>query len=132
MRHPHVVVLFQNRLFGEAIARALIDDARLEVTALPVAGMTPERLAQIAPDAIVLEGQRATGDVKECLLDAAPALTIVVGPEANTAEVYERHQVIQATATEIIARIVGQREHKQRRRAPAARSPSPTSLEEPK
>ena len=131
MRHLHVVVLFQNRLFGEAIARALIDDARLEVTALPVAGMTPERLAQIAADAIVLEGQHATGDVKDCLLDGAPALTIVVGPEANTAEVYQRHEVIRATAAEIIDCIVGQREQKPRKRAPVARSPSQASPEGP-
>ncbi|MBI5287688.1 MAG: hypothetical protein HY873_01810 [Chloroflexi bacterium] len=131
MHRPHVVVLFQNRLFGEAIARALVDDARLEVTVLPVADMTAEELARIAPDAIVLEDQPATGDVKDCLLDAAPALTIVVGPEANTAEVYQRHEIIQATASEIIDCIVGQQEHRPRRRAPAARSPSQTSVEGP-
>jgi hypothetical protein len=128
MGRRHVVVLFQHRLFGEAIARALAVDSQVEVTTLPLGAVSPERLVEIGADAIVLEDQPAVDDVKACLLDAAPALTIVVGPEANTAEVYERHEVIQATAAEIIARIMGNPMHRPRRHAPTARSPSQAPL----
>ena len=128
MRRRHVVVLFQHRLFGEAIARALALDPQIEVSALPVGAVSPERLVDIAPDAIVLEDQTSTGDVKQCLLDAAPALTIVVGAEANTAEVYQRHEVIEATASEIISRIMEDGAHRARKQAPTARSPSQAPL----
>lgn len=117
MRRRHVVVLFQHVLFGKAIARALEIDSQIDVMTLPIASTTPEDLLAIAPDAIVLEDEPAMSDVKTLLLDAAPALTIVVGPEANTAEVYQRHEVIEATATEIIARITGV--HGQPRARPA-------------
>jgi hypothetical protein len=128
MRKRHVVVLFQHRLFGEAIARALAVHSQVEVTTLALSAVSPERLMEIAADAIVLEDQPTLDDVKACLLDAAPALTIVVGPEANTAEVYERHEVIQATAAEIIARVIGDPAHRTRRHAPQARSPSQAKL----
>lgn len=106
MRRRHVVVLYQHRLFGEAIARALADHDQISVTTLPLDEASPQALRDLNPDAIVLEEQAAPGDVKVSLLDAAPALTVVVGPEANTAEIYQRHEVIQATASEIIARIM--------------------------
>ena len=100
MRHRNVVVIFQHRLFGEAIARALSENDQLSVTTLPVHAVSPQALQAMHPDAIVLEEEPATGDVKASLLDVAPALTVIVGTEANTAEVYERHEVIQATAAE--------------------------------
>jgi len=106
MRQRHVVVLYQHRLFGEAIARILGEHELISVDVLPVESLSHEALAQMNPDAIVLEEEPVAGDVKACLLDALPALTVVVGPEANTAEVYERHEVIQATAADIIARIM--------------------------
>ncbi len=106
MRRRHVVVLYQNCLFGEAIAKILSENEHIEVTTLPVQTVTPESLRAIHPDAIVLEEEPAPDDVRAALLDVAPALTVVVGPEANTAEVYEKHEVIQATAAGIIARIM--------------------------
>lgn len=106
MRQRHVVVVFQHRLFGEAIARALSENQQLHVTTVPVDGLSPVALQAMHPDAIVLEEEPAVGDVKASLLDVAPALTVVVGTEANTAEVYERHEVIQATVAEITARIM--------------------------
>lgn len=106
MRHRHVVVLFQHRLFGEAIARVLGEHPQIRITTLPIESTTPEQLAAVHPDAIVLEDDPSPGGIRECLLDVAPALTVVVGPEANTAEVYERHEMIEATAAEIISRIV--------------------------
>jgi hypothetical protein len=106
MRQRHVVVLYQHRLFGEAIARVLGEHELITVDLLPVDTLSTEALASMKADAIVLEEAPVAGDVKTRLLDALPALTVVVGPEANTAEVYERHEVIQATAADIIARIM--------------------------
>jgi hypothetical protein len=125
MRRRHVLVLFQNCLFGEAIARILRDNDQLQVTTLPVRAVSPQALQAIHPDAIVLEEEPVHGDVKALLLDVAPALTVVVGPEANTAEVYERHEVIQATAAEIIARILSGPRPTAERRTASARSPAP-------
>jgi len=124
MRGRHVVVLFQNRLFGEAIARALGENDQLKVTTLPVSEASAEALLAIHPDAIVLEEEPVVGDIKNCLLDVAPVLTVVVGVEANTAEVYERHEVIQATAAEITARIMAGARPVGARRPAAARGPS--------
>jgi len=106
MRQRHVVVLYQHRLFGEAIGRILSEHELITVEVLPVDSLSHDALAAMHPDAIVLEEASVASDVKACLLDALPALTVVVGPEANTAEVYERHEVIQATAADIIARIM--------------------------
>lgn len=100
-----VVVLFQHHLFGAAIARALGEGDRLKVTLLALHTSSRRALKAIHPDAIVLEGPM-TGDVGTLLLGVAPALTVVVGPEANTAEVYERHEVVQATVAAISARIM--------------------------
>jgi hypothetical protein len=105
MRRRHVLVLFRHRLFGEAIARLLREQEELHVTALPAEEVCPEQLRDIHADAIVVEDERAASEFT-ALLDAAPALTVVVGPEANVAEVYERHEVIEATASEIVARIL--------------------------
>jgi ABC-type hemin transport system substrate-binding protein len=124
MRGRHVVVLFQNRLFGEAIARALGENDQLKVTTLPVQMASAEALRAIHPDAIVLEEEPVANDIKNCLLDVAPVLTVVVGTEANTAEVYERHEVIQATATEITARIMAVSRLAGAKRPAAARNPS--------
>ena len=121
MRHRHVLVLYRNRLFGEAIARLLREREELQVTALPTEGVSPELLRDMHADAIVVEDEHAASEFT-ALLDAAPALTVVVGPEANVAEVYERHEVIEATASEIVARILaGPHE----RRPVAARRASP-------
>jgi hypothetical protein len=124
MRQRHVVVLFQHRLFGEAIARALRENSGLDVTTFAIAAVTPERLAEFHADAIVFEDQPSPAGVRTSLLDSAPALTFIVGPEANTAEVYQRHEVIEATAGEIARRIIGNANPLPRRRAPTARSPS--------
>ena len=105
MRRRHVVVLFQHHLFGAAIARALVEHEQLKVTALALDALTPQALQAIHPDAIVLDAPM-TGAVGTLLLGVAPALTVVVGPESNTAEVYERHEVIDGTAAEIGARIM--------------------------
>jgi hypothetical protein len=105
MRAPHVVVLFQSRLFGEAIAKALSQSGQVTVTTCAVDALSLEMLKEIKPDAIVLEDTTRPDRMKTCLLDVAPVLTVVVGPEINTAEVYERHEVIQATAADIITRI---------------------------
>jgi hypothetical protein len=96
MRQRHVVVLYQHRLLGEAIARVLSEHELITVDLLPVDSLSHDALVAMNADAIVLEEEPVAGDVKACLLDALPALTVVVGPEANTAEVYERHEVIQA------------------------------------
>lgn len=128
MRQKHVVVVFQNRLFGEAIARALGASAEVDVTVLSVDDASPERLAEIAPDAIVIEDPPVGGGIRRCLMDAAPALTIVVGPEENTAEVYQRHEMIDATAAEIVARIT--READGARHRATARSPSHRAKED--
>jgi AmiR/NasT family two-component response regulator len=130
MRHRNVVVIFQHRLFGEAIARALSENDQLSVTTLPVHAVTPQALQALHPDAIVLEEEPAAGDVKASLLDVAPALTVIVGTEANTAEVYERHEVIEATAAEIIARIMAGSRPPVAKRAATARSPAPAQGEE--
>jgi ABC-type hemin transport system substrate-binding protein len=124
MRGRHVVVLFQHRLFGEAIARALGENDQLQVTALPADAVSPEALKAIHPDAIILEEEPVVGDIKNCLLDVAPVLTVVVGTEANTAEVYERHEVIHATATEITARIMAGSRLSGSKRTASARGPS--------
>ena len=124
MRHRHIVVLFQHRLFGEAIARALGGSPALRITTLPVGAVTPDTLADLQADAIVLEDEPSPGGVRLHLLDAAPALTFIVGPEANTAEVYQRHEVIEATAGEILARVMSDSAPTPRRRVPTARSPS--------
>ena len=124
MRRRLVVVLYQHRLFGEAIARALSEDHQLQVTTLPVDGVSPQALETMHPDAIVLEEEPVTGDVKASLLDVAPALTVVVGTEANTAEVYERHEVIQATVAEITARIMAGSRTSTPKRSATARSPT--------
>jgi hypothetical protein len=105
MRAPHVVVLFQSRLFGEAIAKALGQGGQVTVTTCAIDSLSLEMLKEISPDAIVLEDTARPDRMKTCLLDVAPVLTVVVGPEVNTAEVYERHEVIEATAAEIIMRI---------------------------
>jgi hypothetical protein len=122
MRQRHVVVLYQHRLFGEAIARVLAEHELITVDLLPVDTLSHEALAAMNADAIVLEEEPVSGDVKACLLDALPALTVVVGPEANTAEVYERHEVIQATAADIIARIMEGPRHPASKRPAAART----------
>jgi len=122
MRQRHVVVLYQHRLFGEAIARVLGEHELITVDLLPVDSLSHDALASMHADAIVLEEEPVAGDVKACLLDALPALTVVVGPEANTAEVYERHEVIQATAADIIARIMDGPRQPLGKRAAAARA----------
>jgi Serine dehydrogenase proteinase len=122
MRQRHVVVLYQHRLFGEAIARVLGEHELITVDLLPLDALSSEALAAMNADAIVLEEEPVSGDVKACLLDALPALTVVVGPEANTAEVYERHEVIQATAADIIARIMNGPHQAATKRAPALRA----------
>lgn len=122
MRQRHVVVLYQHRLFGEAIARVLGEHELITVDLLPIESLSAEALAALNADAIVLEEEPAASDVKARLLDALPALTVVVGPEANTAEVYERHEVIQATAADIIARIMGGPHQPGPRRAATART----------
>lgn len=130
MRHRNVVVIFQHRLFGEAIARALRENDQLSVTTLPVDAVTPQALQALHPDAIVLEEEPAAGDVKASLLDVAPALTVIVGTEANTAEVYERHEVIEATAAQIIARIMAGSRPPVAKHAASARSPAVAQGEE--
>lgn len=106
MRRRHVVILFRNRLFGEAIARAIADGADLRVTTLQLDGASRDALRELEPDAIVIEEQAAPGASTPSLVDVAPALTFVVGAGANTVEVYERREVIQATAAEIVRRIM--------------------------
>lgn len=124
MRRRHVVILFRNRLFGEAIARAIAEGADLQVTTLQLAGASRDAIQALAPDAIVIEETATPGaDAGAAsLVDIAPALTFVVGTGANTAEVYERHEVIEATAAAIVRRImrgpaqgVGQRRSPDRR-----------------
>ena len=105
MRQRCVVVLFQHHLFGAAIARALGENDQLKVTLLPLETSSRQTLKAIHPDAIVLEGPM-TGEFSASLLGVVPALTVVVGPESNTAEVYERREVIHATEPEISARIM--------------------------
>jgi hypothetical protein len=105
MRQRHVVVLFQHRLFGEAIARVLGEHPQISITTLPLESTTPEQLTAVHPDAIVLEDDPSPGGIRECLLDVAPALTVVAGPR-RTPPGNERHEMIEATAAEIIARIV--------------------------
>lgn len=124
MRSPHVVVLFRSRLFGEAIARALSQGGEVTVTTCAVDTLSLEMLKEISPDAIVLEDTARSDHVKTSLLDVAPVLTVVVGPEANTAEVYERHEVIEATAAEIVARIMTRSRSPGAKRAAIARSPA--------
>jgi hypothetical protein len=124
MRQRHVVVLYQHRLFGEAIARVLGEHELITVDLLPVDTLSTDALASMKADAIVLEEAPVAGDVKTRLLDALPALTVVVGPEANTAEVYERHEVIQATAADIIARIMEGPRQSAPKRASGARGRS--------
>ena len=104
-RRRYVVVLFQHHLFGAAIARALGENDHLRVTTLALHALSPQALQAVRPDAIVVEGPM-TGDVETSLLGVAPVLTVVVGPESNTAEVYEGHEVIHASAAEITARIM--------------------------
>ena len=105
MRRRSVVVLFQHQLFGEAIARALAANDQLKVTAIALHTLSPRALKAIRVDAIVVEGP-LNGDVAAALLGAPPVLTVVVGPETNVAEVYERREVIHATAAEITARVM--------------------------
>jgi hypothetical protein len=130
MRRRHVVVLFQHRLFGEAIARALGENDCLQVMTFPVDGVSPQALQAMHPDAIVLEEEPAAGDVKASLLDFVPTLTVVVGTEANTAEVYERHEVIQATAAQITARIMAGSRPSTPKRSATARSPTAATGED--
>jgi hypothetical protein len=104
-RRRYVVVLFQHDLFGAAIARALGENDRLRVTTLALYALSRQALQAVRPDAIVVEGPM-TGDIETSLLGVAPVLTVVVGPESNTAEVYERHEVIHASVAEISARIM--------------------------
>ena len=131
MRQHHVVVLYQHRLFGEAIARVLGEHELINVDLLPVDALSHDALAAMNADAIVLEEEPVAGGIKACLLDALPALTVVVGPEANMAEVYERHEGIQATAADIISRIMdGPRQAAPKRAAPA-RARSGVSGEDP-
>ncbi|HXF50689.1 MAG TPA: hypothetical protein VNM43_03280 [Dehalococcoidia bacterium] len=104
----HVVVLFQHRLFGEAIARLLREDGRLCVTTLEIDGQSAPKLRELRPDAIVVEEGPLAHAFKASLVDIAPTLTVVVDPEENLAEVYERHEVIRATVEELIARLVGE------------------------
>lgn len=108
MRQRHVVVLYQHRLFGEAIARALTESGLIRADVLPADSLSGDTLDAMQPDAIVLE-QAPAGDIKARLLDASPVLTFIIGPESNMAEVYERHEVIPATAADIIARIMHRR-----------------------
>lgn len=115
MDHRHVAVLFHHRLFGEAIARLLQEDGRLRVSTLEIDGKSASRLREIRPDAIVVEEGPLAHALKASLVDIAPTLTVVVDPEENVAEVYEKHEVIRATVEELIARLVGPD-------APAARS----------
>jgi hypothetical protein len=130
MRRRHVVVLFQHRLFGAAIARALSENDCLQVMTLPIDEVSPEALRAMHPDAIVLEEDPVGGDVRASLLDVAPALTVVVGAEANTAEVYERHEVIRATVAEITARIMAGSHPSAPKRAATARSPTAAPKED--
>lgn len=125
MRRRYVAVLFQHHLFGEAIARSLGENDRLMVTALALGAFSPQTLEAIHPDAIVVEGPM-TEDIANLLLGVAAALTVVVGPETNTAEVYERHEVIDGTAAEIGARIMAASGPK---RATAARRRAATGEE---
>jgi len=106
LRQRHVVVLYQHRLFGEAIARILGEIETVRVDVRSIGSLSPEALAAMQCDAIVLEQAAADGDAKACLLDAPPVLTFVLGSDSNTVEVYERYEVIQATAAAIVARIV--------------------------
>ena len=105
MRRCSVVVLFQHQLFGEAIARALAENDQLKVTAIALRTLSPRSFDATHPNALVVEGP-LTPDVAAALLGAPPVLTVVVGPETNTAEVYERREVIHATAAEITARVM--------------------------
>jgi hypothetical protein len=104
-RRRYVVVLFQHHLFGAAIARALGENDHLRVTTLALNTLSPRALEAMQSDAIIVEGPM-TEDVETSLLGMAPVLTVVVGSESNTAEVYERHEVIHASAAEITARIM--------------------------
>lgn len=109
VRHHHVVVLFQHRLFGEAIVRLLRESERLDVSLLPVQSTAADELRAFRPDAVVVEEGPMDNELKQLLLDLDPALTIVVDPGDNMAEIYEKHEVIQATATQIIDRITSHR-----------------------
>jgi len=117
-------------LFGDAIARVLSENDQLTVETLPLAAMSAAALREMKPDAIILEEEPPPDDVKAALLDVAPALTVIVGPEANTAEIYERHEVIEATAAEIIARIMNGSRLGTSRRSDTVRSPSPVAAED--
>jgi hypothetical protein len=109
MNKRHVAVLFHHRLFGEAIARLLREDGRLDVTTLEIDGQSAPRLRELRPDAIVVEEGPLAHALKASLVDIAPTLTVVVDPEENLAEVYERHEVIRATVEELIARLAGEK-----------------------
>ena len=106
MRQRHVVILYQHHLFGEAIGRILSKHERIRVDVLPVDSLSRAALDALHADAVILEQAPLAGDIKARLLDASPVLTLVVGAESNTAEVYEGHEVIEANATDIIARIL--------------------------
>lgn len=108
-RHHHVVVLFHHRLFGEAIVRLLRESERLDVSLLPADASVSGELRAFAPDAVVLEDGPIDNALKSLLLDLEPALTIVVDSGDNLAEIYEKHEVIQATAAQIIERITSHR-----------------------
>lgn len=109
MDKRQVAVLFHHRLFGEAVARLLREDGRLGVTTLEIDGQSAAKLRELRPDAIVVEEGPLAHALKASLVDIAPTLTVVVDPEENLAEVYERHEVIRATVEELIARLVGEK-----------------------
>ncbi len=109
MDKRHIAVLFHHRLFGEAIARLLREDGRLGVTTLEIDGQSAPKLRELRPDAIVVEEGALAHALKASLVDIAPTLTVVIDPEENLVEVYERHEVIRATVEELIARLVGEK-----------------------
>ncbi len=109
MDKRHIAVLFHHRLFGEAIARLLREDGRLDVTTLEIDGQSAPKLRELRSDAIVVEEGALAHALKASLVDIAPTLTVVIDPEENLVEVYERHEVIRATVEELIARLVGEK-----------------------
>ncbi len=106
MQKRRVVILYTHALFGQGIAQLLQADNGLDVTCLRAdLPDTIERLRQLEPRAIVMEGLETSALLSLGVQDLPPALFIAVHFDDNLMDVYQDRQVVAARPETLVEAI---------------------------
>ena len=101
-----VAVLYTHALYGQGIAQLLQANSQLQVTCIK-AGLTDaaERLKQLRPHAIVIEGCDEGMVPWDTVRDLPPAVFIGVHFDDNLMDIYRSRQVVAARPENLVKAI---------------------------